>query len=71
MSFEYVGYAVIESQGVAVVTVVRGSNVGVVSVDYYTEEITAVAGADYVPVEGTLVFEDGGRIGGSARFNTT
>ena len=40
-------------------TVARGNDVGVVSVDYYTEEVTAVPGADYVPVEGTLRFEQG------------
>ena len=57
--FEYTGYAVAESVGVAVVTVVRGSGVGTVTVGYHTVEGTALAGKDFVAVEGTLVFEPG------------
>jgi uncharacterized delta-60 repeat protein/uncharacterized repeat protein (TIGR01451 family) len=41
------------------VTVTRvGGAAGRVTVDYATVDLTAVAGTDYVPVQGTLVFND-------------
>ena len=43
----------------ALVTVTRvGGAAGRVSVDYATADITAAAGTDYIPVQGTLVFND-------------
>ena len=53
-------YIVAEDDGSAVVTINRigGSN-GEVSIDYATNDITALAGDDYTAQNGTLVFADG------------
>ncbi|MCU1268378.1 MAG: Na-Ca exchanger/integrin-beta4 [Acidobacteria bacterium] len=51
---------VIEDVGFVTVNLIRtGGSKGVLAVDYTTADITATAGADYVPASGTLVFNDG------------
>lgn len=51
---------VIEDVGIVTVNVLRtGGSKGTLSVDYTTADITATAGSDYMPVAGTLTFNDG------------
>jgi photosystem II stability/assembly factor-like uncharacterized protein len=51
---------VIEDVGIANVTVLRtGGNVGTVTVDYSTADVTALAGQDYTATSGTLTFVGG------------
>lgn len=59
--FEPAYYRCVESCGNVVLTVVRrGGDLGaVVSVDYRTEDGTAIAGPDYHFAEGTVVFQSG------------
>ena len=53
-------YIVAEDGDSAVVTIERiGGSDGEVSIDYETNDITALAGEDYTAVAGTLVFGDG------------
>ncbi len=62
VGIEYIGdgFFVDEDGGSATVTVTRGSgSSGQVSVDYSTEDLSAVAGSDYSSVSGTLVWSDG------------
>lgn len=58
--FEQDSYAAAESDGSALVTVVRsaGTN-GAAAVDVLTEGGDAIAGVDYLPVQATLAFADG------------
>ncbi len=58
--FDDRSFEVIEEAGVAVISVERsGGEDGVVTVDYHTAAGTAVEGADYGPVAGTLTWADG------------
>lgn len=58
--FSRTAVQVLENVGNAVITVLRtNTGTGTVSVSYATEDGTAVAGADYQAVTGTLVFTNG------------
>ena len=59
LSFEFEDYAVLESDGKVVITLVRTDTAGTCSVDYFSEDETATAGKDYVAVAGTLSFAAG------------
>jgi uncharacterized delta-60 repeat protein/uncharacterized repeat protein (TIGR01451 family) len=60
LGFNIAFYSVSENAGQAVVTVERtGGSVGTVTVDYTTQDGTAIAGADYQTSAGTLVFTNG------------
>lgn len=60
VAFTAAAYNVRESDGAATITVRRtGPTNTVVSVEYATADGTAVAGQDYQPAAGTLVFEAG------------
>jgi glucose/arabinose dehydrogenase len=48
-----------ENSGEAIVTVSRGNGIGTASVDYLTENDTALANSDYQPVSGRLTFNQG------------
>ena len=59
-TFSSTGYSVPETGTNIVITVIRtNGNVGQVSVDFSVSGGTAVAGANYVPTNGTLTFGDG------------
>lgn len=59
LGFGAANYSVKEADGNVVVTVSRNNSQGVVSVDYFTEDATALAGKDYKAVSGTLTFAAG------------
>lgn len=60
LSFSSATYQVLESIGMAVVTVIRTENlVGDVTVDYSAAAGTATPGSDFTPVSGTLHFPSG------------
>jgi hypothetical protein len=52
-------YSIDQAGGFATITVTRSSTVGTTSVNYSTSNGTAVAGVDYVPTSGTLIFSPG------------
>lgn len=54
-------YRVAENEGARTLTVVRGNdgNLGPITVDYATSNMTATAGGDYVATNGTLKFAQG------------
>jgi microcystin-dependent protein len=60
LQFSGVSYSVAENNTSVMVTVMRvNGSFGDVTVDYNTEDNTAVVGEDYQPVSGTLTFMDG------------
>jgi uncharacterized repeat protein (TIGR01451 family)/uncharacterized delta-60 repeat protein len=60
LSFDAPSYAVSEQGTNVYLNVLRKSGVtGVVTVDYFTQDGTALAGVKYVATNGTLVFADG------------
>lgn len=60
LGFEPTDYRVNENDGSAVLTVARvGGTYGDVSVDFATENGTAIGGSDFVSASGTLSFRDG------------
>jgi hypothetical protein len=60
LQFSAPTYLVTEFGLVATITVVReGGSVGTVTVDYTSSDDTAIAGEDYIAVNGSLVFTDG------------
>jgi hypothetical protein len=60
LSFGMVRHEVVETDGQAVVTVTRrGDATAPVAVGYHTSDASALAGADYEPAAGTLVFAAG------------
>ena len=58
VGFELNSYSVWENAGNLILTVLRGNDValGLITVDYATSNLTAVAGTDYQVVSGTLPF---------------
>ncbi len=58
VGFELGRYSVWENAGTIAVTVLRGNNVdlGPITIDYATSNLTAMAGQDYEAVSGTLAF---------------
>ena len=59
MGFQSSKYTVMETDGVAIVTVVRSSATGTVTIGYLTADETATAGKDYVSTRGILKFGPG------------
>lgn len=60
IQFKYASYAVSEKGGFAKITVIRTGDVsGTATVDYAATDVSALAGADYLPTNGTLTFEPG------------
>jgi hypothetical protein len=60
VQFSTATYTVVESAGVATITVTRaGGSGGYFTVPYSTADGTALAGVDYLPASGTLTFEPG------------
>jgi uncharacterized delta-60 repeat protein len=60
MSFATASLLVSEAAGQAMIAVRRVSgHTGVVTIDYASRNGTALAGEDYVPVQGTLIFAEG------------
>jgi Calx-beta domain-containing protein len=60
VQFSQMAVQVSEDVGFVPLTVVRtGGSHGTLSVDYYTTDVSAIAGQDYVATSGTLVFNDG------------
>ncbi|WPC40213.1 Calx-beta domain-containing protein [Clostridium sp. JS66] len=60
VGFNPVSYSVAENDGTANITVVRsGDTTSAVSVDYATNDNTALTGSDYTAVSGTLSFASG------------
>jgi hypothetical protein len=59
ISFSSATYTASEDGDAAVITVVRDSGGGTVSIDFATSDGTAIAGVDYVATAGTLVFNPG------------
>ena len=60
VGFSAPAYLVTETGGAAVVTVNRvGSTAGTATVDYTTEDGSALAGTNYTAESGTLTFDDG------------
>ncbi|MDC0267966.1 hypothetical protein OAK97_01530, partial [bacterium] len=60
ISFEKTTYKIEESDGNAVITIVRGGDTSQsITVEYITEDGTAIGGDDYEPVAGKLSFESG------------
>ena len=60
LQFSAARYAISENAGAAAITVYRvGNTKNALSVDYSTSDGTAVAGQDYQPASGTLLFAAG------------
>jgi len=60
INFTTTSYTTNEDAGDLVLTVTRaGGNVGIVDVQYASSNLTAVAGVNYMPVSGTLHWDDG------------
>jgi polyhydroxybutyrate depolymerase len=60
ISFEKTTYKIEESDGNAVITIIRGGDTSQsITVEYITEDGTAIGGDDYEPVAGKLSFESG------------
>jgi len=60
LAFSSANYSVLRSESEATITVVRtGPSTNATSVDYVSQDDTAQAGVDYLPVSGTLVFDPG------------
>ncbi len=60
IKFDEMSFEVFEESGVAIVTVERSMGEGgVVSIDYATSDLDAVAGNDYTAVTGTLTWANG------------
>jgi len=58
--FSFSIYSITEDAGQMIITVKRlGATDGAVSVDYITNDNTAIAGSDYIATSGTLNWEDG------------
>lgn len=57
VQFTQSDFTIAENAGTATITISRlGNNDGIISVDYTTEDGTAVSGIDYTAVSGTLTF---------------
>lgn len=60
LSFTATNFASMENAGTATISVRRrGGNLGVVSADYYLEDISAYANVNYTPVTGHLEWQSG------------
>jgi uncharacterized delta-60 repeat protein len=60
VQFSAASYTVSESGGLATITVLRvGGSTGTIQVNYATSDGTGVAGKDYAPAAGNLIFNDG------------
>eukprot|EP00003_Mantamonas_plastica_P001841 TRINITY_DN1131_c0_g1_i6.p1 TRINITY_DN1131_c0_g1~~TRINITY_DN1131_c0_g1_i6.p1 ORF type:complete len:536 (+),score=164.87 TRINITY_DN1131_c0_g1_i6:24-1610(+) len=60
LTFLRANHSLYENEGPVELVVARhGGSQGQVLVDYFTEDVSAVSGEDYIPQEGTLVFKDG------------
>lgn len=60
LSFTATNFTTMENAGTATISVRRrGGNLGVVSADYYLEDITAYANVNYTPVTGHLEWQSG------------
>jgi uncharacterized delta-60 repeat protein len=60
LSFTATNYSSLENSGVSTISVRRrGGNLGVVSADYYLEDVTAFANVNYTPVSGHLEWQSG------------
>jgi uncharacterized delta-60 repeat protein len=60
LSFSSTNFTKLENAGAATISVRRrGGNLGVVSADYYVEDISAIADVNYTPVTGHLEWQSG------------